>query len=271
MPDRSPISRRRFLKRVVGGAAVLTLGNLAVDAGWLDLTRTQVKLPNWRGGKVRIGFLTDPHLNSDRALGTALDALDLIRGEKPDVLLLGGDYLNYFQPRQTHRLTAFAERARSLGVPMATVMGNHDYGCAQVPEISRVFEHHGIHVLRNRGLDLDGLQIFGYDDGLLGQFDPHALSARQFSHSTIALLHEPDFVRDVPRHLSLQLSGHSHGGQMCLPFGLPAHTPLGARDYTAGFYEKAPVPLYVSRGTGTTGPPVRLFCRPEATILDIEA
>ena len=89
------------------------------------------------------------------------------------------------------------------------------------------------------------------------------------SKSLLALFHEPDFVSEVPKHVSLQVSGHSHGGQICLPGGYAVHTPFGAKKYKSGYYPDARVPLYVTRGVGTTGPDYRLFCRPEVTILTL--
>jgi predicted MPP superfamily phosphohydrolase len=269
VPERTPLTRRKLLKRFLGGAAALTVADLAVDSRWLEVVRQPIRLPNWHGGKVRVGFLTDPHINSDSALDLAIEAVELLRNEKPDVVLLGGDYLNYQHPQQQARLSKFAERVRSLGVPAATVLGNHDFSCRQTPAIIRAFERHDLRVLQNETLDLNGFQVHGYGDGFFGDFRPESLTQDRHPHSSIVLLHEPDFVSRVPRHASLQLSGHSHGGQMCLPFGISVHTPPGARKYSAGLYDQAPVPLYVSRGVGTTGPPFRLFCRPEVTILDI--
>lgn len=271
MPEQASISRRRFLKGAAWGAAAITLGDLAVDSGWIEVVHQSLRLPNWRAGTVRVGLLTDPHINTDPALELAERGLNALRGQKLDVLLLGGDFINFYEKHQVRRLERFAKHALDLGVPTAAVLGNHDYASTQLPAVLQSFQHCGLRVLRNEAMDLDGCQIFGYDDALYGRFAPETLSARRQSHSTIALLHEPDFVSEVPRHASLQLSGHSHGGQVCLPFGIAPHTPRGARDYVAGFYEKAPVPLYVSRGVGTTGPPFRLFCRPEVTILELSA
>ncbi len=87
--------------------------------------------------------------------------------------------------------------------------------------------------------------------------------------SLLVLFHEPDYVKITPTNVSLQLSGHSHGGQICLPGGRPLHTPYGANTYYAGYYANAPVPLFVTRGVGTIGPKLRLFCPPEVTILTL--
>ncbi len=269
MPERTPITRRRLLKRFAAGAVALTAADLVVDSRWLEVVRQSIRLPNWRGGNIRVGFLTDPHLNSEGAVSLALEAVEQLRPEKLDLLLLGGDYLNHRHPLQHARLTALAERVRSLDIPAATVLGNHDFSSGQTGAIIQAFERCDVRVLRNQTVDFDGFQVHGYSDGLYGGFQAESLSRESSPHSTIAVLHEPDFVSEVPDHLSLQLSGHSHGGQMCLPFGIAVHTPLGARKYSAGYYEEARVPLYVSRGTGTTGLPIRLFCRPEVTILEI--
>jgi hypothetical protein len=103
----------------------------------------------------------------------------------------------------------------------------------------------------------------------MGHGDPAFIADGSYSPSLIALMHEPDFVSILPKKVCLQLSGHSHGGQMCLPMGVPIHLPRGGRLYVQGFYPHAPVPLYVTRGIGTTGLDFRTFCPPEVSILTL--
>jgi predicted MPP superfamily phosphohydrolase len=86
----------------------------------------------------------------------------------------------------------------------------------------------------------------------------------------ILLAHEPDMadqVKDGP--VDLQLSGHSHGGQIRLPFVGPLLTPPLSQKYPVGLYKVGPITLYTNRGLGTTILPLRFLCRPELTILEI--
>lgn len=76
-------------------------------------------------------------------------------------------------------------------------------------------------------------------------------------------------VDQLPIEASLMLSGHSHGGQFISPWGWAPMKTRGGKKYVRGFYPDAPTPIYVSRGLGTTGPPSRLFCPPEVTILTL--
>ena len=94
-------------------------------------------------------------------------------------------------------------------------------------------------------------------------------AARKLGGPIIALWHEPDVVDHLPKGAALMLSGHSHGGQFTFPGGYtPMHT-LNGRKYVRGFFPHAPTPLYVSRGIGTTGPPSRLNCAPEVSLLEL--
>jgi predicted MPP superfamily phosphohydrolase len=83
------------------------------------------------------------------------------------------------------------------------------------------------------------------------------------------MIHEPDLVTEVPSWVNLQLSGHSHGGQICLPGGIPMMGTNLARVYLSGYYPEARVPVYVSRGIGTRHVNIRFYCRPEVTLMSL--
>ena len=84
-------------------------------------------------------------------------------------------------------------------------------------------------------------------------------------------MHEPDYADEAPPGFALQLSGHSHGGQIRIP-GLPAfHCPKYGRHYPEGLRQGPHHPVYTTRGVGTIGPPIRLFCPPEVTVLTLRS
>jgi predicted MPP superfamily phosphohydrolase len=155
--------------------------------------------------------------------------------------------------------------------PVVAIMGNHDYWSTVPRKVVEAFRESKVKMLLNQTFELDGVTIAGLDDAIQRAQSYEFFPAGTVSKSLIALFHEPDFVKDMPKHVSLQISGHSHGGQVCLPFGKSMYTPYGARKYVAGFYPDARVPLFVSRGVGTTGPDYRLFCAPEVSVLTLRS
>jgi predicted MPP superfamily phosphohydrolase len=152
------------------------------------------------------------------------------------------------------------------------VLGNHDhYTDAELT--TRALERHGVEVLSNANTTLrrggDALQLAGVDDWGWGKADwPRSLDGLDPARPSLLLSHEPG-VFDLPqtRGLSLIISGHTHGGQICLPFvGAPARF-LEEFRYLRGLYERDGTQLYVSRGTGMIGVPLRLGARPEIAVL----
>jgi predicted MPP superfamily phosphohydrolase len=114
------------------------------------------------------------------------------------------------------------------------------------------------------------LAIAGLDDTVLGNPDARGVSARVEGDAVIWALHGPGYADLLPRGTPAQLllAGHTHGGQIRLPF-LPGFAPTGSGRFLAGWYETPAAPLYVSRGIGTTTIRARLFCPPELPIVTL--
>ena len=100
----------------------------------------------------------------------------------------------------------------------------------------------------------------------------HALAGIPADAAVIALVHEPDYADIVARdsRVILQLSGHSHGGQVCLPFYGGLHFPSWGKKYTSGLYQVGDLTLYTNRGVGMVIVPIRLACRPEVTLFTLK-
>jgi predicted MPP superfamily phosphohydrolase len=258
--------------KALGAGALCALAPLAYgDAatGWIEVERQELTLPRWDADGFKVGFIADLHANSFRQMEHAKRAAELVMAEKPDVILIGGDFVNHGDPARLAHVGQSLEPLRDAKVPVLAVLGNHDYWAGYFEKTLAAIESAPLKLLRNEAADVQGVTIAGIDDALNSMDRPGFIEEGRHSRSLIALFHEPDFVDIVPAHVSLQLSGHSHGGQVCLPGGFALHTPLGARRYISGYYPEAPVPLYVTRGVGTTGPEMRTFCPPEVTILTL--
>jgi len=154
------------------------------------------------------------------------------------------------------------------------VLGNHDCS-AGVEDVTRGFERGGFIVLRNNHAvlekDNDRLFLIGLDDVLEGKADlPKAVEAIPESGFKILLVHEPDFADYTSRFaIDLQLSGHSHGGQVRFPYFGPLITTRLGRKYPFGLRRVDKLMLYTNRGLGTTLLPLRFLCRPEITIIKL--
>ncbi len=151
-------------------------------------------------------------------------------------------------------------------------MGNHDH-YAHVRQVERVLEASGIRVLRNAIASLprnDGWFLAGLDSFWAGRPDPAILAQLPPDARILSLVHEPDawdVVRD-PR-IRLQVSGHTHGGQVRLPFVGALQLPTWGKRYDAGLFECNGRFLYVNRGIGTVTLPMRVNCAPEITIFEL--
>ena len=153
-------------------------------------------------------------------------------------------------------------------------MGNHD--AASYPEkIAEALLGYRIPVLRNSSLAIergtDRVWVAGIDDLLRGEPDLDlTLSRIPRNETTILLAHEPDFADDAAaRSVDLQLSGHSHGGQIWIPgIGAPWLPPM-ARKYPRGLRSIGNLKLYTNIGIGTIRAPIRINCRPEITLITL--
>ncbi|MDQ3804168.1 MAG: metallophosphoesterase [Acidobacteriota bacterium] len=218
----------------------------------------------------RVAQLTDVHHSRLVPLAEVRRVVELANAARADLIALTGDYTTarrgYIEP--------CAEALGNLRAPEGVwaVLGNHDHH-NDAELTTRALERRGIKVLSNAHTTLrragDELQLAGVDDLGWGKADwKRALGGLNLARPSVLLSHEPA-VLDLPptRGLSLILSGHTHGGQVCLPLvGAPARF-LEEFRYLRGLYERDGVQLYVSRGTGMIGLPVRLGARPEVAVL----
>lgn len=269
-----PVSRRTLLKGTAAGAfSAVGMGAFAdLDSGWIEVVRQDLRLPRWDADGFKIAFLSDVHVNDDEATAKSAAACKIAADEKPDLVVFGGDFVNSSGMRVLPNFGPAFEPLSGLTCPCLAVMGNHDYATQRPADVIAAVERHTpLRLLRNQTVDVRGVTVAGLDDGIFGFSTYTFLKHRPLSKSTLVVLHEPDFGNLVPVPASLMISGHSHGGQICLPFGVAVHTPYGARKYIAGYFPDAPIPLYVNRGIGVTGPLFRLFCRPEVTIFTVRS
>ena len=219
--------------------------------------------------------LTDMHLRPYTQVEHIQRAVEKTNALKPDLVVLTGDYVWHDEEDILDLVPVLAHLNARHGV--FAVMGNHDIK-TDARLIEETFVRNGIPVLRNEGLDIQYgsgiLHLAGIDDGWLGKPDiKTTLDKLRGNKPVVLLAHEPDMIdwyANDPR-ISLQLSGHTHGGHVQVSPGKPFIRPFLGRKYVQGLYRVNESWVYTSRGIGTTGVPLRRNCSPEITHITLVA
>ena len=248
---------------------VLIAGTWAfADARRLRVERLQLAVPQLADGRrqLRIVQVSDLHLgliNRETILG---EVVEQVRRLQPDLLVVTGDLLD----AQRNHLEGLVEPWRQLAPPLGkfAVVGNHETYAGRGNSLEYL-QAAGFRVLINQLVTVDGIRIAGAADPTWGDRQPDAavLGIAPPGSTTIFLKHRPWVEETAIGHFTLQLSGHAHRGQL-FPFNLVTALAYPMQD---GLYRMGEASwLYTSRGTGSWGPPMRLFSPPELTLIELE-
>lgn len=271
-------SRRGFLKAlgqvVLGSAAAGAVGygySTEIEPDWLSVEQVEIPLKKLRPALegFKIVHMSDIHLHPYTQLEFVQKAVAKANTLQPDLVVLTGDYVLESADSIFELAPALAGLNPKYGI--FTSLGNHDlWTNAEV--VLAGLRQAGLPVLVNDGVALgvgsDLLYLAGLDDGWSGQLDLTAALAKLPQDAPVILLaHEPDLADNfaLDGRISLQLSGHSHGGQVRLPgIGAPILPYLG-RKYDQGLYRVREMWVYTTRGIGLGPVPTRFNCPPEIT------
>jgi uncharacterized protein len=283
------VSRRKAIEGVAGASIVSATSSVL---GWgmvrgrhaYTLEEVPIKVPGWPralDGYV-IAQVSDIHVGvfiGDRELD---EGFELVRRARPDLVVATGDLVD----NDAEAIDPLIARMLGVGARDGAyaILGNHDHYAD--PDVVaerirrsklRLLHNEGIHIRRGDG---GGFALVGVDDlqgrrfraprpgsEFTGPDLRHALAGVAPDAPRILLAHQPQFFRESQGRVALQLSGHTHGGQIN-----PGFRPAAAlMEFIAGRYERAGSTLYVNRGFGVTGPPARVGAPPEITKLVIVA
>ena len=271
------LTRRQFLSAVAAAPLVAVSATSAyaslVEPYHYELSETDIfvhDLPDSFEG-FRIVQVSDIHHSRIVSIEEVRRVIALAQQARPDLIALTGDYTTMYR----RYIEPCAEALGTLRAPEGiwAVLGNHDhYTDAQLT--TRALEKAHINVLNNANTMIrrgaDALLLAGVDDWSWGKTDwERAFYGMDRKRPSVLLSHQPrvlDFAET--QGVSLILSGHTHGGQVRLPFiGAPARFISSEMKYARGLFERGGTQLYVSRGTGVIGLPVRLGTPPEIAVL----
>ena len=254
----------------VGLLAISLLGYGFVEARQIHVEEIKITTPKLSQaiGRVTIAQLSDLHLGMMLGDEFLERVTALLRKIHPDIIVSTGDMID----GQGDDLDAMARRFLTLQPPKGAfaIVGNHEY-YAGLDNSLRFLRSAGFSVLRGEPVTAGGITLAGVDDpGAVATGHEaaggKALASASYGNFIVLLKHQPVVDRDA--RFDLQLSGHVHGGQI-FPFGMLTRLTYGVR---TGLTQLADGRLlYVSRGAGTWGPPIRIFARPEITLITIES
>jgi len=256
----------KWLRRIVWLAIVLA----AVDGILIEPFWIEVKHEFIAGGvsaPLKIAELSDIHA---RRIGPREEKMfAILEAEKPDLIVVTGDTLGNTHGDYTIASEVYRRMRAPLGVWV--VKGNWE-NIRQTHGERAIYQEAGVHLLLNQNaLVRPDVSLIGLDDPYSGAAKPDAAMAGvPEGVYTIALFHSPAYLATMAGRVNLVLSGHTHGGQIRIPFLRPLWLPRGCGRFVDGWYEEDGTKMYVTRGLGTSVVPIRFFCRPELTFVTVE-
>jgi hypothetical protein len=278
-----PTTRRQFLQSAAAVGALAVAGDaLLIEPNLPHVVRREFSLPRWpeRMDGFTVVLLSDFHYDPYFSVHALRAAIATVKNLHPDIIVLTGDFVSVplFGNERRGALQAepCAQLLRQMSAPYGlwAVMGNHDEGTDR-EIVTQALQAENIRVLANQSqpIERDGARFWlaGVNDILSHTADlPQTLAHVPTGEPVVLLAHEPDFADEAARFpIDLQLSGHSHGGQIRIPFLPPLYLPIMAKKYVLGTYRVGPLLLYTNAGLGTVGVPLRLDCPPEITLLTL--
>ena len=263
---------------LAGGAAALVYYAHSIEP--LDIRVNQVALTLPRLHPVFDGYrvvqLSDIHMDTFMTYGRLIYSVERVNRQDPDLIAITGDFVTTHVHYDAAELIAALSQLRARDGVVA-VLGNHDHhaGPQRVREVlaaANIVElSNAVHTIVHQGASL---HLCGVDDWTAEQDRlEDVLAALPDEGAAILLAHEPEFANESAptRRFDLQLSGHTHGGQINLPIpGLwTLITAVYADRHRAGWYEMDGMQLYVNRGLGMMGVPLRFNAPPEITVFTL--
>lgn len=280
-----PTTRRKFIGlAAAAGVAAIGADSVLIEPNRPRIVHQEITLRRWppQLEGFRIALLSDFHYDAYFSVHPLHASIDMVNRLRPDLIALTGDFVTMpLLDGDDEEAAAHAEPCarllRQMQAPhgLWAVLGNHDY-FTDPARITSILQGEQIQVLANESVAIEQnggrFWLAGVNDIISGSADlTYTLHDVPSEEPSVLMAHEPDYADYVSRYaVDLQLSGHSHGGQVRLPFLRPLYLPELARKYVWGLYKIGPLTLYTNPGLGTVGLPVRLNCPPEITLLTLK-
>jgi predicted MPP superfamily phosphohydrolase len=244
---------------------------------WVDITHHCIPLPGLHPQlqDYRLVQISDFHIGTWITAQHLHEVVELVNQQQPDLVAITGDFVTYHPNGHARDLVDTLNKLAPRDATLA-VLGNHDHW-TDPRMIRSIIDEIGAVDLSNRVFTVQRgegkLHFAGVDDYMDGHDRLDLVLAQMPANHEAAVLlaHEPDFadVSSASGRFGLQISGHSHGGQICLPWLGSTFLPRYARKYPSGYYRVGEMSLYTNRGLGTAEFNLRWNCRPEISVFTL--
>ncbi len=273
------LNRRLFLWCFGVVLTVFLVWAFVVEPRTLFVRQYELEAAEWGRAELRIAFLGDFHFAP--GLGSAWQRREIVRktlAEKPDIIVFIGDFVNGLHGRTGNiPMTELASFLKEFKAPLGcwAVLGNHEFWYGP-EEVAKTLTESGVQVLSNdcRFLEWHGepFYVAGFED--VSTTPAHNLRIlRQVPKGMpgILLMHSPDSLPLAPVSAVVSLAGHTHGGQVRLPFFGSLATGMAARRYHPGLHTYNGKRLVLTAGIGTSFLPIRFWCPPEIVMVTLKS
>ncbi|MFL7893272.1 MAG: metallophosphoesterase [Anaerolineales bacterium] len=243
----------------------------------IDISKSKIGLPNlaFQFEGYQLIHITDFHLGTWLGTQAMLEIVNLVNQQEPDLIAITGDFISFNPPKYIPDLKKILSKLTAKDGILA-VLGNHDhYTDAKLirdalQECKIIELRNRIHIIHKQSSQL---YFAGIDDHMTGHDDLQSVIAQipDGKNPVILLAHEPDFadLSAASDKFALQLSGHTHGGQICLPVWGNLYLPRLGRKYPSGKYQVQNMMVYTNRGLGTSWLKFRYNCPPEIAVFEL--
>lgn len=274
---------RRWLRKSVLVVFVLSLCcyiyGTKIEPNWIEIVPIQLTIPSLNSAfdDFKIVQISDLHVSGFMPEQRLARMIKLVNQQNADAIAITGDIITRHNRFNAEKLQ---QQLGQLHAPsgIVAVLGNHDHWIDKTDLLKEVLAQSNIDNLDNEVYlierDAQKLAFAGLDDPYWGEPDLDKIIAQLPDRlPTVFLVHEPDYIETSAKthKFALQLSGHSHGGQIRIPFLAPPILPAGGQKYFAGLERVEDTFTYTNRGLGMTNIPMRIGSRPEITVFTLHS
>jgi len=283
MGEKEDLNMRSILKFISYIIVILILigsYSLFIEPNMLRVKEIEIVNSRIAGEPIKVVQFSDTQVGDFFTIEQLQKVVDKINAQNPDLVLFTGDLMDNAAEYDgsIEEVATVLSKIKAQSGKYA-VFGNRDYGGGAERFYEELMESVGFEVLVNRSVNLNikntEVGLFGADDALIGYYNAKETMQGIQDHTlNLLMLHEPDLMDDFKSYpIDLGVAGHSHGGQVYIPFYGPMRTTLLAEKYVRGSYDlgtERGTMLYVNTGLGNTKVPFRLFNVPQITVLTIK-
>lgn len=277
---------RRRLRRWIGRTILTTIilflccyiYGTKIEPNWIEIVPIELTIPHLDRAfeEFKLVQISDLHATRFMPESRLSRIIRLVNQQQPDAIAITGDIISTNTRVDSEKLQQQLSKLESKSGTVA-VLGNHDHS-RKIDLLKRILVQSKVDNLDNQVHLIERnhhqLALAGLDDPYWGKADLEKTIARLPPQvPAILLVHEPDYIEQSAKthRFALQLSGHSHGGQIKIPFLEPLVLPYGGRKYYAGLDRVLDTFTYTNRGLGMTNLPLRIGSRPEITVFTLHS